>query len=119
MDGKGDPGKPDASLTGETPPDPDDLDAALQVLSKVIAELDEEARSLVGHSLSRLAQDPSKLSNISQHIRTLVFTKITKQGSTDTETKVSKLPDLPRGIGPEDDGTDLRISTPAKRGGKK
>jgi transcriptional regulator with XRE-family HTH domain len=96
----------------------DAFDAALEVIAKALTEVDEEARALVGHSLSRLAQDPSKLSNISQHIRTLVFTNIAKQGSTDTETTVSELPDLPRGIGPED-GEHLRISPPAQRGGKK
>jgi transcriptional regulator with XRE-family HTH domain len=105
------------AITEETLPEPDALYEALEVLSKALAELDEEARSLVGHSLSRLAQDPSKLSNISQHIRTLVFTNVTKQRSTDTGGKVSELPDLDRGIGP-DDGEHLPIA-PAQRGQQK
>lgn len=106
------------ALTEETRPEPDDLDTALEVIAKALTEVDEEARSLVGHSLSRLAQDPSKLSNISQHIRTLVFTTVSKPHVSDTGDKVSGLPDLPRGIGPED-GEHLRISTPAKRSGQK
>jgi hypothetical protein len=118
MDGKGAPGNPDARLTEEAPTGPDALDEALEVLSKVLTELDEEARSSVGHSLARLAQDPSKLGNISQIIRTLVFTNATKSHATDTRSKGQRLTDLPRGIGPEDDGEDLRVS-PAQRGQQK
>jgi len=103
--------------TEETRPAPDAFEAALEVIAKALSELDEEARSLVGHSLSRLAQDPSKLGNISQHIRTLVFTNVSQPSASDTGAKVSALPDLPRGIGPED-GEHLRIS-PAKRSGQK
>ena len=117
MDGKGDPGTPTVALTEETRPAPDAFDAALEVIAKALTEVDEEARSLVGHSLSRLAQDPSKLGNISQHIRTLVFTTVEKPRATDTGPKVGELPDLPRGIGP-DNGEHLRIP-PAKRSGQK
>lgn len=117
MDGKGDPGKPTIALTEETRPEPDAFDAALEVIAKALEEVDEEGRALVGHSLSRLAQDPSKLSSISQRIRTLVFTTVEKPRATDTGPKVGELPDLDRGIGP-DDGEHLRVS-PAKRSGQK
>lgn len=104
-------------LTEETRPETDAFDAALEVIAKALTEVDEEARALVGHSLSRLAQDPSKLRNIAQHIRTLVFTNVSQPSSAENVREGRHLPDLPRGIGPED-GEHLRIS-PAQRSGQK
>lgn len=115
MDGKGDPGTPAAPITEETRPEPDAFDAALEVIAKALAEVDEEGRALVGHSLSRLAQDPSKLSNIAQHLRMLVFTTVTTPSTSDDAVKGQRLTVLPRGIGPENDGTDLRVPAAQRR----
>lgn len=117
---EGSPIKP-KPITEETRTEADAFDDALEVIAKALTKVDEEGRSLVGHSLSRLAQDPSKLSNISQHIRTLVFTNVIKPPAADTGGKAGELPDLPRGIEPigSEDGEHLPIPTPAKRSGQK
>lgn len=120
IDGKGDPGKPDARLTEETPTGPDALDAALEVLAKALTEADEERRAFLGHSLSRLVEDPSRLSNISQNIRSVVFTNGAKSPAPDTGAAGKQtLPSrLQRAIGPKDDGEHLPVSQ-AQGGGKK
>lgn len=109
---------PGTALTEETRPEPDAFDAALEVIAKALAEVDEEGRALVGHSLSRLAHDPSKLGSIAQHLRMLVFTNVTAPSTSDDAVKGQRLTVLPRGIGPENDGTDLRVPA-AQRSGQK
>lgn len=56
----------------ETRPEPDELDAALEVIAKALVEVDIDTRDSVADWLSKLARDPSKLSITTHRIRGLL-----------------------------------------------
>lgn len=115
IDGKGDSGSLHAPQ--ETRLEADEFGGALEVIAKALAEVDTDTRESVAQWLSKLALDPSKLSITSQRLRALLNTPVAAPATSHDGGNGQRLPDLPRGIGPEN-GTSHSVA-PAQRSRQK